>query len=170
MSNAITIKQGKPSAPGTVVDTSKAKVVPPSSEVKAEAAQREVAGQSKATQAKIGAAAKKMTHPARAKDEAVKAVTGKGKSKAKAAKPRGTGNDSGPTKRLTDEWLSAKKRDVQVKNQVKLPNGTVIDVIGRWTKRKGDRLIPMVTGRIVSGEGQKGDRKNAIAAEVIHAE
>lgn len=167
MSNVV-VKQGQPSAPGTVVDTSAAKVVPSSSEVRTEAAAREVAAQSKATQAKINSLAKKMTHPARAKDEAVKAATGKGSTKAKlAAKTRGAGNGSGPTKRLTMEWLAAKGKDVQVKDQVKLPDGIVIEVIGRWTKRKGDQLIPMVTGCIVSAEG-KGNRRNAVAAEVTH--
>lgn len=167
MSNVV-VKQGQPSAPGTVVDTSAAKVVPSSSEVRTEAAAREVAAQNKATQAKINSLAKKMTHPARAKDEAVKAVMGKGSTKAKpAAKSRGAGNGSGPTKRLTMEWVSAKGKDVQVKDQVKLPDGIVIEVIGRWTKRKGDQLIPMVTGRIVSAEG-KGNRRNAVAAEVTH--
>ncbi len=154
MSNVV-VKQGKPSAPGTVVDTSKATVVPPSSEVKSEAAARDVATQRKATQAKIGAAAKKMT--------------GGAKPKAKP-KPRSTGNGSGPTVRLTGEWLSAKKKDVKVKDEVTV-NGVVITVIGRWTKRRGDAKMPMVTGRIVSGapDGkEKGDRHNAVAAEVTH--
>jgi hypothetical protein len=172
MSNAVVIKQGQPSAPGTVVDTSAAKVVPTSPEVRTEAANREVAAQGKASRAKIGELAKGMTHPVRAKDEAVKAVTGKGKkpSKAKPAKARGAGNGSGPTKRITMEWLSAKKKDVAVKDEVTV-DGVVLTIIGRWTKRKGDALIPMVTGRIVSGapDGKKkGDRHNAVAAEVTH--
>lgn len=182
MSNAITIKQGKPSAPGTVVDTSKAKVVPPSSEVKTEAAAREVTAQNKATREKIDGLAKKMTHPARAKDEAVKAVTGKGKAKAakaKAAKSRGAGNGSGPTKRLTMEWLSTKGKDVKVKDRVKAADGTVLDVIGRWTRKtKEGELVPMVTGHVISGptasvavEGKDkkvGDRLNAVAATSTH--
>jgi hypothetical protein len=172
---AITVKQGQPSAPGSVVDTSKAKVVPTSPEVRTEAANREVAAQGKASREMIGGLAKGMTHPARAKDEAVKAVTGKGKkpSKAKpAAKARGAGNGSGPLAKLTTEWLSTKKRDVKVKDQVKLTNGVVITIIGRWTRRAKDgSLTPMVTGHIVSGapDGKKkGDRHNAVAAEVTH--
>ena len=50
-------------------------------------------------------------------------------------------------------------------------NGVVIAVIGRWTKRKGDAMVPMVTGRIVSGapDGKKkGDRHNAVAEEATH--
>ncbi len=165
MSNAVVTKQGKPSAPGTVVDTSAAKVVPPSSEVKTEAATREVAAQGNATQAKVKQLAGKMT--------AGKAAAKKpSKAKAAATKPRGTGNGSGPSDRLTTEWLSAKKRDVKVKDEVKLSNGAVIVIIGRWTRRAKDgSLTPMVTGHIVSGapDGKKkGDRHNAIAAEVTH--
>ncbi|MHB8240685.1 MAG: hypothetical protein ACYDHN_01720 [Solirubrobacteraceae bacterium] len=179
MSNAVVVKQGQPSAPGTVVDTSAAKVVPTSSEVRTEAAAREVAAQGKASREKIGELAKGMTHPVRAKDEAVRATTGKGKkpSKAKpaakpAAKARGAGNGSGPVAKLTTEWLSTKKRDVKVKDEVKLPNGAVITIIGRWTRRAKDgSLTPMVTGHIVLGapDGKKkGDRHNAVAAEVTH--
>jgi|HubBroStandDraft_6_1064221.scaffolds.fasta_scaffold304246_1 hypothetical protein len=162
MSNAVVIKQGTPSAPGTVVDTDAAKVVPPSPEVKTEAASREVAGQRKATQAKIGALAKGMTggkNPAAAK-------------KAKPAKPRGTGNGSGPAVRLTATWMSAKKKDVAVKDEVTTSGGVVIRVIGRWTRRaKDESLTPMVTGRIVSGapDGKKkGDRHNSPASDCTH--
>jgi hypothetical protein len=170
MSNAVVTKQGTPSKPGETVDTDAAKVVPTSPEVRTEAANREVAEQGKASRAKIGALAKGMTHPARVKDEAVKAVTGKGKgsTKAKPAAKRETGNAA---PRLTDEWLSAKKRDVLVKDEVKLPNGAVIAIVGRWTKKTAKGNVPMVTGRIVSGapDGKsKGDRLNAVAAEVTH--
>jgi hypothetical protein len=147
MSNAITIKQGKPSAPGTVVDTSKAKVVPPSSEVRTEAAAREVGAQNKATRAKIDGLAKKMTHPARAKDEAVKAVTGKGKAKAKAAKPRGKGNGSGPgVGRITESWEGKGGKEVEVGSVVKAPGIPSLQIVGRWSKRKGETIIPFVTG------------------------
>lgn len=107
----------------------------------------------------------------RIKDEAGKAI---GKVKAGAAKPtakaRGAGNGSGPATRITMEWMSAEKKDVGVKDEVTV-GGVTIKVIGRWTKRRGDKLIPMVTGRIVSGapDGKKkGDRHNAVAAEVTH--
>jgi hypothetical protein len=160
MSNVVVTKQGAPSKPGEVVDTDGATVVPPSSEVRTEAAAREVATQRKETKAKIDGLARKMTGGAKAKD-----------SKAKApAKPRGAGNGSGPVARLTDVWMSSKKKDVKVKDEVTV-NGVVITVIGRWTKRKGDQFVPMVTGRIVSGVPagkKKGDRHNAIAAEATH--
>jgi hypothetical protein len=154
MSSTVTVKQGKPSAPGTVVDTSKAKTVPASSEVRTETAARETAKGKKATQAKVNKLAKGMT------------------GKKPAAKPRGTGNGSGPAARLTHEWLSAKKKDVVIGDHVKLPDGTVINVIGRWTRhRKDSTLTPMVTGRILTGENKgtkKGERKSAVAAEVTH--
>ncbi len=166
MSNAVVVKQGQPSAPGTVVDTSAAKVVPTSPEVRTEAANREVAAQRKASQAKIGALAKGMTGGGKKP-----AAKGKGKAKPAAAKSRGTGNGSGPVKRLTHEWVGKDKKDVKVGDHVKLPDGIVMNVIGRWTKRKGDQLVPMVTGRILTGENKgtkKGERKNAVAAEVTH--
>jgi hypothetical protein len=163
---AITVKQGEPSAPGEVVDTSKARVVPPSSEVKTEAAAREVAAQGTASRAKIGALAKGMTGSGKP------AAKGKGKAKPAAAKPRGGGNGSGPVARLTNEWLSKSGKDVKIGDHVKLPDGTVINVIGRWTRRKKDEtLTPMITGRILTGENKgtkKGERKNAVAAEVTH--
>ena len=61
-----------------------------------------------------------------------------------------------------------------------MADGTVIEVIGRWTKRlKDGALQPMVTGHIVSfpagatatakGKGKKvRDRQNAVAAECTH--
>lgn len=156
MSNAVTVKQGQPSKPGEKVDTSAAKVVPASSEVRTEAANREVAAQGKATQAKV--------------DKLAKGMTGKGR-KPQAGKPRGGGNGSGPVARLTHEWMSKAGKDVKINDHVKTPDGAVINVIGRWTKRKGDQKIPMVTGRILTGENKgtkKGERKNAVAAEVTH--
>jgi hypothetical protein len=160
MSNTVVTKQGQPSKPGEVVDTSKATVVPASPEVRTEAAAREVATQRKETQAKIDGLPKKMTGGAKAKGSKAKAPT----------KTRGTGNGSGPSTRITAEWLSAKKKDVKVKDEVTV-NGVVIAVIGRWTKRKGDAMVPMVTGRIVSGapDGKKkGDRHNVVAEEATH--
>jgi hypothetical protein len=44
------------------------------------------------------------------------------KGNVKAKKPS-TGNGSGPVQRLTNEWLSAKKRDVQIGDVVKLADG-----------------------------------------------
>ncbi len=96
----------------------------------------------------------------------------KGKAKPAAAKPRSTGNGSGPTKRITAEWLSAKKKDVLVKDEVTTAGGAVLTIVGRWTRRAKDgSLTPMVTGRITAGapDGKKkGDRLNAVAAEVTH--
>jgi hypothetical protein len=172
----LVVKQGTPSASGEVVDTSTAKVIPPSSEVKSEAAAREVAEQRKATQAKVGAAVKKMTGGA--KKPAAKAKA--------AAKPRGTGNNSGTAARLTMEWTGKDKKDVAVKDRVRTAEGIVIDVIGRWTRKTKDgALVPMVTGRIVflpagatvaAGDTKKsdtkgrskGDRQNAVAAGCTH--
>lgn len=171
-SKTLVVKQGKPSKPGTVVDTSKAKVIPPSAEVKTEAAAREVATQRKASREKVGAAAKKMTG-------------GGTKKPAAKAKPRGTGNSSGPAARLTMEWTGKDKKDVAVKDRVKTAEGIVIDVIGRWTRKAKTGNVPMVTGRIVSlpagatvaaGDTKKsdtkgrskGDRQNAVAGECTH--
>lgn len=153
MSNVV-VKQGKPSKPGETVDTSKAKVVPPSAEVKQEAAAREVAAQRKKTQASINAKARKMA--------------GGGKS---TPKPRSAGNGSGPVVRLTMEWTGKDRKDVKPKDRVKTAEGVVIDVIGRWTKKTAKGNVPMVTGHIVSDapDGKKvGDRHNAVAAEATH--
>lgn len=148
---------------------------------RARAAAKEVAGQRKASQEKIGDLAKGMTHPARAKDEAVKAVTGKGSTKAKPAAAKATtGNTGNAFPRITTEWTSAKGKDVKVKDRVRTADGIVIDVIGRWTKKAKDGNVPMVTGHIVAfGAGKQdateggkgkgvGDRCNAVAAEVTH--
>jgi hypothetical protein len=149
MTSTIVTKQGKPSKPGEKVDTSAAKVVPPSPEVKAEAAAKEVAAQRKATQARVGAQAKAMT-----------------------AKPKSTGNGSGPAARLTDVWTGKDRKDVKVKDRVTTAEGVMIDVIGRWTKKTAKGNVPMVTGHIVSAapDGKKvGDRLNAVAAGCTHA-
>lgn len=162
MSNVV-VKQGTPSAPGTVVDTSKAKVVPPSDEVTAEHA-KEAEFMARTHAAGVAERNKK------AKAAAKPAV--KGKAKPKAAKPRSTGNGSGPSVRITAEWLSTKKRDVLVKDEVTTADGATLTVIGRWTRRvKDGSLTPMVTGRIVSGapDGKKkGDRLNAAAKDCTH--
>jgi hypothetical protein len=123
----------------------------------------------------VKAAAAKMEQESRAKTAAIKA--GKLTKKEKA---RSTGNGGGPVQRLTTEWIGKDKKDVQVKDRVRTADGIVIDVIGRWTRRKGDKLIPCVTGHIVSfgsaktdategGKGKSiGSRLNAVAAEVTH--
>ncbi len=161
MSNAIVTRQGAPSKSGEVVDTSAAKVVPPSSEVKAEDGKRErVPDLTKALETgKLEVAVRK---PA----------AKKGSTKAKPAAKRSTGNGSGPATRITAEWLSAKKKDVMVKDEVTTADGVKLTIVGRWTRRaKDESLTPMVTGRIVSGapDGKKkGDRHNSAASQVTH--
>jgi hypothetical protein len=120
-----------------------------------------------------------ITTPLKQKAEALAAASGKQPPKAKAPKKRSTGNSSGPVQRLSNAWPSSKGKDVAVKDTVRMADGTVIEVIGRWTRRKGDALVPMVTGHIVKfsagatasaeGKGRKvGDRQNAVAAECTH--
>jgi hypothetical protein len=161
MSSTVTVKQGTPSAPGEQVDTSAAKVVPASSEVGTETAARETAKGKKATQAKVEKLAKGMTGGK------------KPAAKAKATTRKATkGNTGNAFPRLTHEWTGKDKKDVQIGDHVKLPDGTVINVIGRWTRHKKDStLTPMVTGRVLTGENKgtkKGERKSAVAAEVTH--
>lgn len=157
MSNAIVTKQGKPSASGEVVDTSAAKVVPPSSEVKTEAAAREVATQKKETQAKITGLAKKMTGGAKAP-----------KAKA-AAKPK-----AASVHRLTTKWASKTNRDVLVGDIITTPTGAVLKIAGRFTKHAKSGLVPMVCGEIVSlpkgatVKAGKGNRMNVAAASCTH--
>jgi hypothetical protein len=153
MSNAIVTKQGKPSASGEVVDTSAAKVVPPSSEVKTEAAAREVAEQNKATQAKINGLAKKMTGGAKP------AAKGKGSTKAKAAaKP--SPKKGVPLARITESWTGKGGKEVVVGSVVKAPGIASLTCVGRWTKRKGEQKIPFITGTTPDGT-----RKNVAAAD-----
>jgi hypothetical protein len=115
----------------------------------------------------VQGAAAKIEQDSRAKTAAIRA----GKL---TKKERGTGNGGGPNPRLTMEWTGKDRKDVKVKDRVRMKDGTVIDVIGRWTKRKKDgTLAPFITGHIVStGEDTKakksGDRQNAAAAEVTH--
>jgi hypothetical protein len=176
MSNVV-VKQGKPSAPGTVVDTSKAKVIPPSDEVAAEHAKE--AEFMARTHAAATAERDRLKKEQNAKVKAMRSkgsakpkAAAKGKAKPAAAKPRSTGNGSGSTKRITDEWLSSKKKDVMVKDEVTTAGGAVLAIVGRWTRRAKDgSLTPMVTGRIVSGapDGKKkGDRLNAAAKDCTH--
>ncbi len=163
MSNTITIKQGQPSKPGEVVDTSMAKVIPPpSAEVQAHA-------EAKGDDATVP----KNVRPKATK--APKAKAAKGKTKA-AAKTRGNG--SGPAARLTAEWTGKDKKDVKVKDRVRTSSGIVIDVIGRWTKKTAKGNVPMVTGHIVSlptgaastdkGGLKVGNRQSAVAADCTH--
>ncbi|HEY3959607.1 MAG TPA: hypothetical protein VGL68_03755 [Solirubrobacteraceae bacterium] len=120
--------------------------------------------------------AAKMAQDSAAKTVAIKA--GKLTKKEKpASKPKSTGN---AVERLTNEWPSAKGKDVKVKDRVKAADGTVIDVIGRWTKKAAKGNVPMVTGHVVSFGGKAtedtsggkrktvGDRLNAVAAEMTH--
>jgi hypothetical protein len=147
----VTVRRGAPSKPGTVVDTKKATVVPPSPEVRI----AEDAARSKAkTDAVIGNAVAKMT----------------GK---KPVAKKSTGNGSGPVARLTDVWTGKDGKDVAVKDRVRTAEGIVIDVIGRWTRKAKAGNVPMVTGHIVSlpagmKDRKKGDRQNAIAAGCTH--
>jgi hypothetical protein len=171
----VTVKRGKPSKPGTVVDTSKAKVIPPSPEVRV----AEDAARSKAkTDATIGKAVAKMTASPIKRGGVKKAVA--------IQKARSTGNGSGPAAQLTMEWTGKDGKDVKVKDRVRTAEGVVIDVIGRWTRKPKDgSLIPCVTGRIVTlpagatvaagdtkksdGKGRTvGDRQSAIAAGCQH--
>lgn len=127
-----------------------------------------------------------ITTPLKQKAEALAAASGKQPPKTKAPKKRSTGNGSGPAQRLSNEWPSSRGKDVSIKDRVRTAEGIVIDVIGRWTKKTASGNVPMVTGNIVSlpagatvaagdtkrsdAKGRsKGDRQNAVAAEVTHA-
>lgn len=153
MSNAVITKQGKPSAPGEKVDTSKAKVVPPSSEVNTEAVVREAAKQREAGQTGI--------------DNLAKGMTGGAKAQKGKAKPRGAGNGSGPTTRITDSWKGKDGKEVNVKDRV--THGKFVGIVkARWTKRKGDQLVPMLTLTLDKPNDKDKPRHNAPAAEVRH--
>lgn len=158
----ITVKKGKPSASGEVIDTSK---IPASPEVRVA---EDTAKHKAKLDETIGKAVAKMT----GRDEGAAAASAKKSStKAKEASVH----------RLTTEWVGKDKKDVAVKDRVKTSDGIVIDVIGRWTKKAKDgKLIPMVTGQIVTlptggnttddkSKGRKiGDRQNAAAAACTH--
>ncbi len=113
----------------------------------------------------VAAKAKAMVHPARAKDAARKAASGKGKKAAKtnaAPKARAAGNGAGPMKRVTDTWDSAKSGvEVVVGCTVKTPDVKTLLIVGRWSKRPKDgKPIPFVTGTTPDGT-----RKNVAAAD-----
>lgn len=91
---------------------------------RAKAAAREVAAQRASTQKKIDRMAAKMT----------------------GSKPRGTGNGSGPTKRITDSWKGKGGKEVEVGSMVKAPGIPSLKIVGRWSKRRKDSIIPFVTG------------------------
>jgi len=201
MSNVV-VKQGTPSKSGEVVDTSTAPVVDAHAANKAAldaALLAQDEGKSVERRQDIAAKATAMTGtttvtdrlkeqskqrsrktPERAAKEAAR-KTPKPVAATKPAAKRGAGNGSGPAARLTDKWPSKKGRDVQIKDRVKLADGIVTEVIGRWTKKtKEGKLVPMVTGHIVSlptgasrdtvkGKEKKvGDRCNAVAADTTH--
>jgi hypothetical protein len=189
----VTVKRTKPSAPGTIVDTSKAKPVGVVQEAAAKMAQDQAATtaaikagkltkkEQQAAQRDEDAAAASIARDDRDREEAVLSMNDdreakeKGhippKGKAKAAAKKGTTKGT-PVARITETWESAKGKDVKVKDRVETSEGVVIDVIGRWTKKAKTGNVPMVTGRIVTGgamvEKDKGDRHNAVAAEVTH--
>jgi hypothetical protein len=156
--SAVVVKQGKPSAPGEVVDTSKAKVVPPSDEVTAEhAKEAEFFARTHAAgmAAKQSAKAKTTTKAPKAKAPA----KGKGSTKAKpAAKP--SPKTGVPLARITDSWSGKGGKEVEVGSVVKAPDIPSLTCVGRWTKRKGELKIPFITGTTPDGT-----RRNVAAAD-----
>lgn len=194
----VTVKRTKPSAPGTIVDTSKAKPVGAVQEIAAKMAQDSKAktaaikaGKLTAKERDEDAAAESIARDDQDRREAVLEITDTAEAKAKGhippkGKAKAAAKGKGSTKakeasvhRLTTEWLSLKGKDVAVKDRVKAGDGTLLDVIGRWTKKTKDGvLIPMVTGHVVTtatasvaveGKDKKvGDRCNAVAAVVTH--
>lgn len=181
----VVTKRTKPSKPGEKVR------IPASPEVRV----AEDAAKSKAkVDATIGKAVAKMTQ--RDEDAAAASIARDDKDRREAvlsinddheAKTKGhippKGKAKGSTKaasvhRLTTEWTGKDKKDVAVKDRVKAGDGTVLDVIGRWTKKTAKGNVPMVTGHVVSsttasvsveGKDKKvGDRCNAVAATVTH--
>lgn len=185
----ITSKQGKPSASGEVIDTSKAKIMlPPSAEVRA--AQQGIEKKVTANDESVERdnkdrqeAVLEMADDAEAKAEASPIKRG-GVKKAVAhqkAKARSAGNGSGPAARLTETWGSKTRKDIKNKDRVRTAEGIVVDVTGRYTGKTGNRLIPMLVGKIVTlpagatvaagdtkksdGKGKrKGDRLQGIVA------
>ncbi len=177
----VTVKRGKPSASGEKVDTANTKVAL-SPEVKAEVGKRDPDPVKKAA-AKIEADAKAKTAAIKnanaeslARDEqdrkeavlemaddAEAASEGHKYKKGTAKKARSTGN-GGPAAQRTEAWLSAKGKDVSIKDHVRMADGTVITVIGRWTRKPKDALfVPCITGLTAEGV-----RKNSPAAELTH--
>lgn len=95
--------------------------------------------------------------------------TGRRKSAAKPKTPKVEGSAKAPN-RLTNTWPDAKGKDIAVGDTVRAADGHVIKVIGRWSKHlKDGGLVPMVTGKVVSGGTKdKDSRHNAVAAEAVH--
>jgi hypothetical protein len=133
----------------------------------------------------------KPPHPARVKEAAVREAQGKPPRKVatkmvgpqrnvrpKKAAAKKTTNGSGPRARLTTEWLSKKGNEVMPKDTVKLANGLVGQVLGRWTLKKEGRTIPFLTIDITGGGPADGDfavstktgspRVTSAAADVTH--
>jgi hypothetical protein len=103
--------------------------------------------------------------PERAAKEA-KAKPAAAKAKP-AAKPRGAGNGSGPVARITESWVGKDKKEVNIKDHV--AHGEFVGVVkGRWTRKKGDALIPMVTLILDKPQDKDKPRHNAPAAECVH--
>jgi hypothetical protein len=124
---------------------------------------------------------RKLPHPSRVKDEAVKAVTGKQPAKRRTGKPKATA----AARRVTSAWPSAKGREVNIGDTVRTAEGVVLTVLSRWTRQpKSGEKIPCITGRIesvpagaatvmtaVPGAGRKrgsGDRLAAESASLTH--
>jgi hypothetical protein len=143
----VTVKRTKPSAPGTIVDTSKAKPVGVVQEAAAKMAQERAAT----------TAAIKAGHLT--KKEQAAATKGKGSTKAKAAaKP--SPKTGVPLARITDSWTGKGGKEVEVGSVVKAPGIASLTCVGRWTKRKGEQKIPFITGTTPDGT-----RKNVAAAD-----
>jgi hypothetical protein len=161
----VVTKRTKPSKPGTIVDTAAASVIRDEQD-RAEAVlsmndDHEAKTKGHKFQGVAQKQAAKIVAASKAKTQAIK----KGSS----------------VHRLTTEWTGKDKKDVAVKDRVKTSDGITLDVIGRWTRKtKAGKLIPCITGHIVSfgsvkgdptegGKGKTiGDRLNAAAAEVTH--
>jgi hypothetical protein len=179
----VTVKQGKPSTSGEVVDTKQARLIAQDAAKSKAKVAAEVSGAvEKMVQRDAEAAFESLDRDNQDRAEAVKELhdedeAKKGahkppKAKAKAAAKKG----STSVHRITDEWTSAKGKDVAVKDRVKTSDGVVLDVVGRWTRKGKTGNVPMVTGHIVTlptdamvGKDKGiGDRHNAVAAEVAH--
>jgi hypothetical protein len=111
----------------------------------------------------------KPAHPLRQREAATKGVRAKAAAK---RKPKATGERKD---RLTHAWPSAKGREVKPKDKVRTADGFVLSVLGRWTAKKDGKLIPMITGEIVTAPkgataSAKGGSKNRAvpAATVTH--
>ena len=123
----------------------------------------------------------KTAHPLRQREEATKGVRAQVAAKRKPAKAKPTAAAKKPTHRqdrLTQAWPSKKGREVRKGDTVKLANGLVGTVLGRWSKRVAGKIVPYVTVDITGGVPAKGDfalstktgvpRATSPAAEVVH--